>query len=132
MEVLVVEDNDAIGEAITEILREEGFEACRAENGRAALDMLRAGGKACVILLDMTMPVMNGWEFREEQWKDPAISEIPVIICTADGHAEKKAETLKAAAWMRKPVDPVQLVELVRIHCARAKSRTDDGCRTGL
>jgi CheY-like chemotaxis protein len=86
-------------------------------DGRSALARLRGGERTCLILLDMSMPVMNGWQFREEQLKDRALARIPVVVCTADGRAAEKARAIGAAGWLRKPIDPARLFELVRAHC---------------
>jgi CheY-like chemotaxis protein len=67
----------------------EGFDVHTAANGRQALDSLKAGDPASVILLDLMMPVMDGWQFRRAQSKDPALSHIPVVVVTAAGRAEK-------------------------------------------
>lgn len=124
MRVLVVEDDDAIAEALVSLFEDAGYRAHHVPDGLRALDALRSGEKTCVILLDMTMPVMNGWRFREEQMKDASLAEIPVIICTADAQAEEKAREIGAAAWLRKPLDPERLLRMVegfwRAACAPA------------
>src|ERR1700682_362753 len=88
---LIVEDDASIREAIAEVLRSEGYEASSCGHGREALEYLRDGHHPDVILLDLMMPVMDGWEFRIEQRKDPALATIPVVALSADG-------TPKAAA----------------------------------
>ena len=75
--ILVVDDDRASVEALRELLKKEGHDVVCAENGREALERLREGRKFCVILLDVMMPVMNGYEFREEQLRDPALASIP-------------------------------------------------------
>src|SRR5690242_14464448 len=84
MTVLVVEDDRALRETVSEILEDEGFDPVCAENGREALQLLRDGRPAPdVIILDLMMPVMSGWQFREQQLKDAALSSIPVIVVSA-------------------------------------------------
>ncbi len=122
MRVLVVEDDEAIAEALVSLLEDAGYHACRVPDGRRALDELRNGEETCVILLDMTMPVMNGWLFREEQVKDDALARIPVIVFTADALAEEKARAIGAAGWLRKPVDPGRLLKVVEQHCRAARA----------
>ena len=122
MRVLVVEDDEAIAEALVSLLEDAGHHACHVPNGRRALDELRNGEETCVILLDMTMPVMNGWLFREEQVKDDALARIPVIVFTADALAEEKARAIGAAGWLRKPVDPGRLLKVVEQHCRAARA----------
>jgi CheY-like chemotaxis protein len=105
--VLVVEDDADILRAIVQVLEDEGVTVRAAENGRVALATLRARGAQppCVILLDLMMPVMDGWAFRAEQLRDPTLARIPVILLTADGNAVEKAALLTGAGALRKPVD---------------------------
>ena len=122
MRVLVVEDDEAIGEALVSLLEDAGHEAVCVTDGRVALEELRRGGEPCVILLDLAMPGMNGRRFREEQQKDAALAAIPVIVCTADAFAEERAREIGAADWLRKPLDPERLLEVVARHCRPARS----------
>jgi CheY-like chemotaxis protein len=117
VKVLVVEDDEAIAEALVSLLEDAGHRARHVPDGRQALEELRSNGDTGVILLDMTMPVMNGWRFREEQMKDASLADIPVIVCTADSLAEEKAREVGAAAWLRKPLDPARLLEAVGRFC---------------
>ena len=119
MRILIVEDDEAIAEAIVSLLEDEGYEAMSVSDGRAALEKLRNGERPCLILLDISMPVMNGWRFREEQLKDAALAPIPIVVCTADGRAEDKARSIGAAGWLQKPIDPERLLEVVGTHCRR-------------
>jgi CheY-like chemotaxis protein len=117
LKILVVEDDEAIAEALVSLLEDAGHRARHVPDGRQALDALRGGERICVILLDMAMPVMDGWRFREEQVKDDALASIPVIVCTADAYAEEKACAIGAAGWLHKPMDPERLLRLVEQHC---------------
>src|SRR4051794_37874621 len=81
--VLVVDDNDDIRLSVKDLLREYGFSARPASNGREALDVLQEHGPASVVLLDMMMPVMDGPTFRCLQLADPSLHGIPVIAMTA-------------------------------------------------
>ena len=113
MKVLVVEDDEAIAEALVSLLEDAGHLARHVPDGRRALEDLRSGEETNLILLDMTMPVMNGWRFREEQMKDAALAGIPVIVCTADALSAERAREIGAAGWLRKPLDPERLLEVV-------------------
>jgi DNA-binding response OmpR family regulator len=113
--VLVVEDDRNLRESICAVLTEAGFTSRPAENGEVALERARTE-RPCVILLDLMMPIMNGWEFRTEQLRDPELSSIPVVIMTADGRAVEKARTLHAD-YLKKPIRPDALLELVRDYC---------------
>src|SRR5437588_12112485 len=83
--VLVVEDDAVLNGAIKMLLEWEGYEVDCAANGSDALDRLREQGRPSVILLDLLMPVLSGWEFRDEQKRDPALADIPVVVVSAVG-----------------------------------------------
>ncbi len=120
MKILIVEDDEAIASAIAGLLRDEGYAVAPVRDGRTALAALRAGGEATgLVLLDMSMPVMNGWEFREEQMRDPALASVPVVVCTADSDAERKAAEVGAVDWLRKPIDPERLLAVVERYVGR-------------
>lgn len=113
--VLVVEDDNDLRESICAVLKDAGYSSWPAENGEVALERARAE-RPCIILLDLMMPIMNGWEFRSEQLRDPELSSIPVIIMTADGRAREKAKTLHAD-YLRKPITLDALLHLVDDYC---------------
>lgn len=83
--VLVIDDDPAIRVALRELLETEGYRVAEAVGGTAALARLRGGLRPDVILLDLMMPPIDGWDFRREQLGDPALKDIPVIIITAAG-----------------------------------------------
>ena len=103
--VLVVEDDRDIRENMKNFLASEGFEVQTAENGQKALDILHAGLKPAIILLDLMMPVMDGFKFREEQEKDPKIAYIPIVLMTADSQIESARFKLGIKTFIRKPFD---------------------------
>jgi CheY-like chemotaxis protein len=115
--VLVVEDDFDIRAMIELALELEGFEVTAAANGRDALERLRSGYVPGVILLDLMMPVMNGWEFRDAQRADPALAGIPTVILSGDGNVAEKTVALAAAAFIRKPLDLDELHAAVRSLC---------------
>lgn len=116
-QVLVVDDEHDIQEAIAEVLADEDYRAMAASNGQDALEQLHAmDEKPCAILLDMKMPIMNGFEFRAAQLADPALQDIPVIIVTANFQAAEVAD-LGVAAFVRKPFNPDALLETVKTAC---------------
>ncbi len=107
--VMVVEDDALIRELVLELLTVEGFEAVAARNGAEALESLRGGGaRPALILLDLMMPVMNGWQFREEQLGDPALADIPVVVMSASDPAAVPAD-----AVVPKPFPAAALLEVV-------------------
>jgi CheY-like chemotaxis protein len=115
--VLVVEDDVDIRDLIADILRLEGYAVDAVENGQEALTLLRTCPPPRVILLDMMMPVMNGWEFRAAQAEDPKIAAIPVVILTGGGNAASAAQGLGVDTFLRKPVDLDELLEVVKKYC---------------
>jgi signal transduction histidine kinase len=108
---LIVEDDAAIREAIADVLRSDGYEASSCGHGREALEYLRRAPHPDVIVLDLMMPVMDGWEFRIEQRKDPILATIPVIALSADG--TPKAAAVDADAYLKKPVSAATLLNTV-------------------
>lgn len=113
--ILVVEDDEDIRETLLDILRDEGFDALGAEDGVAALSLLRASRSSpSLILLDLMMPRMNGAEFRAEQLSDPAIAGIPVVVLSADANVNTKGAGLRAAACIRKPIKLQTLLDTIR------------------
>jgi CheY-like chemotaxis protein len=110
--VLIVEDDAAGREMMTTVLRLSGFGTVTATNGADALKYLRAGGDACVILLDLMMPVMDGFEFRREQLREPRLAAIPVVVLSAIASA--RAWELRGCTAFDKPVDVFEVAEIVR------------------
>jgi CheY-like chemotaxis protein len=112
--VLLVEDDADIREAIGDVLEEEGYTVAMADTGLSALDRLRrADPLPDVILLDLMMPVMDGWRFRQEQKQHPAWDSIPVIVLSAAGNTQERAESIGASGHLRKPLDIDELLEML-------------------
>ena len=104
--LLVVEDDDELRDALVESLQLEGYEVRSARNGAEALAALRHGGTPPqLILLDLMMPVMNGWQFRKAQQDDPELADIPVIVLSAAGSYVQSVTPLDVAAYLRKPFE---------------------------
>ncbi len=114
--ILIVEDDTATREALALVLTGQGFTVVGAANGQEALTHLRSEVRPDLILLDLMMPVMDGWQFRREQVRDPVLSAIPVVVLSADGNVHQKAASLHAAGYLQKPVDVEHLVEAIRRH----------------
>jgi len=116
--VLIVDDEPDIRDSLTAVLEAEGYTVMEAEHGEEALRRLRASPDAiCIILLDLYMPTMNGWTFRNQQLSDPSLASIPVIVITADAAAARKARQLGVIGAMTKPLDLDQLLQLIAAHC---------------
>ncbi len=109
--VLIVEDDPDIAETVAFTLEDRGYHAEIVGNGREALDRLARGPRPSLILLDLTMPVMNGWQFRRAQLASPELASIPVVVRTADASARDAG--LRAIGWLVKPVALDQLLETV-------------------
>lgn len=114
--VMIVEDDHDTREMLERFLQLEGFEVRSAANGAAALEVLRNGVPPCVILLDLMMPVMNGWQFREAQARDPEFGKVPVIVVTAAG-PQTGIPSIQADGWLSKPVDLEQLLATIASFC---------------
>ncbi len=116
--VLVVDDDYAIRDSLSQILEDEGYQVSAAASGLDALGILRdKPNPPCLILLDLAMPIMDGWEFRKSQLSDERLKSIPVIVLTADGRARQKAADLDADGFMEKPVRFADLIEIVERYC---------------
>jgi len=113
--VLVVDDDKAIRAFLSEVLADEGFRVKTAVNGRTALDLLATGFRPCVILLDLMMPVMDGWQFRQAQAGNAALADIPVIVVSAAG--KDLLRRIEANAYLSKPVDLDELLGCVTQFC---------------
>jgi len=115
--VFVVEDDVDTRDMVRRFLELEGFPVEVASNGKQALERLSAGVTPCVILLDLMMPIMDGWQFRRQQVQDQALADIPVIIVSAAGR-DRIAE-VQANDYLSKPVDLEQLLERITRYCAQ-------------
>ena len=110
--VLIIEDDKAIADTLEEALKLLGFNVLVAGNGKDALDQLERVAKPDLILLDLMMPVMDGWEFHRRKLQLDTISSIPVILITADGNSEVKAKAIGAQGHLTKPFEFVDLIRI--------------------
>jgi len=101
--LLVVDDDVELRASLADVLRDAGFAVLEAANGKDALTLLRSEPPPDAILLDLMMPVMDGWEFRAAQKREPSLARTPVVVMTADGSPH--AEAVDAALLVRKPFD---------------------------
>ena len=114
--VMVVDDDDDIRDSLCAVLECEGYQVVSRRNGREALAYLRGGEAPCVILLDLMMPVMDGWTFRQEQRLDPELKEIPVVVITAGG--KDQVAGLDAQRVLFKPLPLAEVLGVVGEYCA--------------
>jgi two-component system, chemotaxis family, chemotaxis protein CheY len=113
--VLIVEDEDDLRQMMAQMLAIEGFKAATVSNGREALAYLELGDYPEVILLDLMMPVMDGWEFSRRQQSDPRLKDVPVIVLSALDAG--RAADVRSAAFLKKPLDFDLMLRLVRGYC---------------
>ncbi|WP_437816011.1 response regulator [Sorangium sp. So ce1078] len=115
--ILVVEDDLDIRSILSQLLVFEGYDVEEASDGAEALAMLRRDPPPALILLDLMMPIMDGWQLRAELQRDPALSSVPVVIVSADVRAEQEASRLRVAGLLKKPLQIEPLLELVHRIC---------------
>lgn len=114
--ILVVDDEEDQRETLRMILELRGYTVDTAENGQLALENLRRGHMPCLVLLDLMMPVMDGWRFWAELCKDKLLQTVPVVVMS--GVAQfPAARSIKAIAHLRKPVDLGRLFDVLEEYC---------------
>jgi CheY-like chemotaxis protein len=112
---LVVEDDHDIRVSVRNLLEDEGYKVLTATNGLSALTLLeRAEPKPSLILLDLMLPVMDGWAFATELRARPDVSAIPILIISAFSQPPPPAD---AVAYMKKPLSPDKLLAFVERYC---------------
>ena len=116
--ILIVEDDADLREALSDVLRDEGYEVTSAADGQEALDRLRREARPSLILLDLTMPVMSGWQFRAEQSRDPDLSEIPVVVLSAGEHLAEQMIAIGIDEFVHKPIELDHLLKKIERYCA--------------
>jgi len=107
--VLIVDDDPDLLDVTSFVIENEGMAVETARNGQEALARLGTGRLPALVLLDLMMPVMNGWEFLAEVAKDPQLLEVPVVVLTAGEHTEIPG----ALAVLSKPMDLKELLRVV-------------------
>jgi two-component system chemotaxis response regulator CheY len=114
-QILVVEDDDAIRGLVSEVLRDDGYDVREATNGVEALDRLREE-RPDLIVLDLMMPVMDGWAFVEECRRKPCCDDVPIVVTSASHDLPRTAERLRTfgvRTCLAKPFDVDGLLALV-------------------
>ncbi|HEX9049823.1 MAG TPA: response regulator [Anaeromyxobacter sp.] len=116
--ILVVEDDSDLRSSLAEVLEEEGCEVSCATDGQDALRQLEGRAAPAAILLDLTMPGMDGWTFRSRQRSDPRLASIPtVVISAAYGSDPRNVAELAPDAFLPKPFDLGKLIEALKRLC---------------
>ncbi|MET0341610.1 MAG: response regulator [Polyangiales bacterium] len=119
--VMVIDDDDDVRSAVNYVLRDAGYQVQLASNGREALDLLEHSHAPDLIVLDLVMPHMDGWEFRVEQRRDPRLAEVPVLVLSAD--SSHKARAIDADGWLPKPLDSKSFLHAVELGLLAAERR---------
>ena len=112
----MIDDHEDNRELIAIILRAEGVTTLMAENGAAGLEVLKRQ-RPCLILLDLAMPIMNGWQFRARQLEHAELRSIPVVLYSAHPDLAQEAGVLGATGIVTKPVDAGHLISIVKSVC---------------
>jgi CheY-like chemotaxis protein len=112
--ILLVDDNRELCETLAEFLSLQGHAVQRAANGSEALQLVAdTQTRPALILLDLMMPVLDGWGFLAERAKEPLLAEVPVVIMSGSRDVAQKAREFGAVAVMRKPVEPQTLLRII-------------------
>lgn len=121
--ILVIEDDEDILDILKTFLEIEGYKVKTALNGRIGLELLPQMEKPCLILLDLMMPVMDGWAFTEALEQDVVLACIPVVVVTA--FSEKATSIKLARSIIKKPVDIDVLLRIVEQYCGERVSESE-------
>ena len=113
--ILIIEDDPEILSSLKMFLESEGYNVLTAQNGLEAMNILKTNGIPNLILLDMKMPIMNGWEFAIE-FLDKHDHSSPIVVMTAAADAEQRAKDIHAIGWLAKPFDLDVLLAEVKKH----------------
>lgn len=111
--ILVVEDDTSIRELLMELLESEGYRVASAVNGLEGIRYLQGNESPDLILIDLMMPVMDGYAFRTEQLKHAVWSKIPTVVMSAEANAKEKMKSFQISAFLSKPVDLETILKTV-------------------
>jgi urea transport system substrate-binding protein len=114
-DVLVVDDDPDMIEVIELVLQDAGYKTRSALNGREALEAVAAGGMPALIVLDMLMPVMNGWQFADA-FHALYGREVPIVVATAAEHVRSRSDGIGAVDVLPKPFEVSDLLRVVASH----------------
>lgn len=117
--ILVIEDDLPIRESLVDILQDLGYTVWSASNGQEGLDLLhRSTELPGLVLLDIMMPVLDGYGFRRAQIGNARLADIPTVVLSADGQISEKAGTVGVTEFVKKPIDLDRLFSLAQKYCA--------------
>jgi CheY-like chemotaxis protein len=117
--VLVVEDDADIRDSLKELLGDEGYEVATAVDGADALTQLAQRTEPCLMVLDLMMPVLDGWQVLERMRKDPSLPHAAVVIASATAPPQSEISP-PVVASIRKPLDVPRLLRELETHCPQA------------
>jgi len=112
---LVIEDDPGLREVYAEALTAAGNEVRNAPEGGGALRILQSGWMPCVILLDLRMPGLDGWQFARRIRDEPAWRDIPIVVVAAHVRIDREAREINAVAWLQKPFDLTRLERVAEL-----------------
>ena len=115
--VMIVDDDEDLRESLDVLLTRRGFLVVSASNGQDALESIDPDDPPGLILLDLMMPVMNGWQLRARLLEDVRLAEIPIVLLSGVADLTFEAAPLRTVAALVKPVDLERLYELVAKYC---------------
>jgi CheY-like chemotaxis protein len=115
--VLIVEDDEDLRDNLALLLDLRGYNVETARHGQDALDKIDDIGPPCLVVLDLMMPVMDGWQFRAALRADPALAAVPVVLLSGIADVSQAAKTLDAVDHLTKPIDLQKLYRIVADHC---------------
>jgi CheY-like chemotaxis protein len=116
--LMIIDDDDDLRDALMDVMSAQGYEVAAFADARAALSALEEGLIPFLILLDLMMPGMSGWEFRAAQLANPKLLSIPVVVVTAANMLSDGVHTLSGLEILRKPFDVSTLLTTVARHAA--------------
>jgi CheY-like chemotaxis protein len=115
--VMVVEDDRDSREMLCDYLERHGYRAVSAADGQEALGLLDEVASLCLILLDLMMPIMNGWQFRDRQRAHSRFADVPVVILSAFPPSSRDSSALEVERVLTKPIDLREILKIVKSYC---------------
>lgn len=112
--LFLIEDNKAISDSLVWAIEYEGYSVIAKSNGQEAIDFLKENDKPSLILLDMILPILNGWKFREYQHSDDQLTHIPTILMSAMNELEKCVKIFPNELLLPKPFNINELIKIIK------------------
>lgn len=123
--ILVVDDDLDLRETLCEVLAHEGYTVAGARNGAEALNVLRQPSPVCLVLLDLMMPVMSGYQFLQERKVDPELAKVPVVVMSARWEGSQE---IAVECFMRKPVPLTTILSFAERYCPEEHGQSTHEC----